>query len=141
MALVGVEIESEASGGKMPAAAQIFEAGERVAEGENCLGIAGQAEALMQALLAQLAGILIGVGGGEIDGSVSGAVAVVIDHQGALAAVAVGIGKDVFVHLAGALEEVVEQEIGALGEEPAALEERSDFTFVAFNEPLLGVSS
>ena len=49
------------------------------------------------------------------------AIAVVVDDQGALAAVPVGVGKDVFVHRADVVEEVVEQKIAALGKEPAPL--------------------
>ena len=64
-----------------------------------------------------------------------GAVAVVVDHQRALAAVAVGVGKDVFVDRAVALEEVVEQEVAALGKEPAALEQRRNFAVVALDQP------
>ena len=36
------------------------------------------------------------------------------------------------------MEEVVEQEVAALGEEPAALEQRRDLALVALDEPLVG---
>ena len=53
-------------------------------------------------------------------------------------AVAVGIGEDVFIDGAGVGEEVVEEEVGAFGEEPAALEQRRDLALVAFDEMLIG---
>ena len=67
------------------------------------------------------------------------AVTIVIDHQGALAAGAVGIRKDVFDHRTVGVEEVVEQEVRALGEEPAALEQRRDLALVALDEPMIGI--
>ena len=97
MALVGVEFEGEAALEQVVGAAQIFEAGERVAEGEDDAGVAAEAKPFAQALLAKAACALVGIGGGEVDGAVRGAVAVVVDDQGALVAVAVGVGKDVFV--------------------------------------------
>jgi hypothetical protein len=66
------------------------------------------------------------------------AVAIVVDHQRALAAVAVGVGEDVFVHRAVAGEKVVEQEVAALGKEPAALEQRRNLALVALDEPVVG---
>ncbi len=71
-----------------------------------------------------------------------GAVAVVVDDEGALVAVAVGVGEDVFVdRTVEPFEEVVEQEVAALGEEPAALEQRRDLALVACDEPVVGPSS
>jgi hypothetical protein len=56
VALVGVQIEGEAALGKSVGAAQVFEAGERVAEGEDDRGIAAQAEALRAGAAGAVAG-------------------------------------------------------------------------------------
>ena len=103
-------------------------------------GVAAEAQALAQSLLAKTAGALVGIGRGKIDGAVRRAVAVVVDHQRALAAVAVGVGKDVFVHRAVGLEEVVEQEVAALGKEPAALEQGRNLALMALDQPWVGRS-
>ena len=101
--------------------------------------VAAQAQALGQAALAKLARSLVGVGGGEIDGPVRVAVTVVIDHESALAAGAVGVREDVLVHRAAGMEEVVEQEVRALGKEPAALEQRRNLALVALDKPVIGI--
>ena len=67
------------------------------------------------------------------------AVAIVINHQGALIASTVGVSEDVLVHLARIREEVVEQEVAALGKEPAALEQRGNLAFMALDHPGIGV--
>ena len=139
MALVSAEIEGQSAIRQIVCPAQVFEAGERVAPGENSAGFIVQAQPFADSLLAQLVGALVGVGRGIINRPVRLAVAIVIDHQGALVASAIGVGKDVFVHLAVVRKEVVEQEVAALGKEPAALEQRGNLAFVALDHPGIGV--
>ena len=62
-------------------------------------------------------------------------VAVVVDDQSAFAAVAIGVGEDIFVDRAVGGEKVVEQEVAALGKQPAALEQRRDLALVALDKP------
>src|ERR1035438_8743493 len=137
VALVGVELEGQAAIVQIVRPAQGFEAGKRVTKREDSAGIATEAEAVAQALLAEPAGALVGIGCGVIDGAVCVAISVVVDHQRAFAAVAVGIGKDVFVDRAVGMEEVVEQEVAALGKEPAALEQGRNLAFVTPDQPVV----
>ncbi len=133
VALVGVEVEREAAIGEGFGAAQVLETGERIAEGEDGAVIARQAEALVETLLAKLGRAFVGVGGGVIDGAVGLAVAVVVDDEGAVGAVAIGVGEDVFVDRARGLIESVKQKVAAFSEQRAAMEERGDLAFVALD--------
>ena len=73
-----------------------------------------------------------------MNGAVRTAVAVIEDHQCTLVAVAVGVGEDILIDRAVALEEVVEEEVGALRKEPAAMQQRGNLAFVALDEPVVG---
>jgi hypothetical protein len=55
VALVRVQIEGETLVKHIVCAAEVFKAGERVAKGKNDAGTASKAEAIAQALLAELA--------------------------------------------------------------------------------------
>ena len=103
--------------------------------------VSAQAQSFGQTPLAKLSRSLIGKRGGKIDGSVRVGVAVVVDDQSALVAVAVRVREDILVYRAVGGEEVVEQEIAALGKQPAALEQRRDLAFVALDKQWSGFSS
>ena len=134
-----MQIESQSAIRQIVCPAQVFEAGQRVAPGEDGAGVVAQAQSFPDSLLAQLVGALVGVGRRIINRAVRVGVSIVIDDQGALVASAVGVGKDILVHLAVVREEVVEQEVAALGKEPAALEQRGNLAHVALDHPRIGV--
>ena len=100
MALIGVQVEGKALLGQIIAPAQIFQAGERVAPGQDGGRSCAQAKTLLERLLTLLACALVGVGSRVMQRPTGRAVAVVVDDESALVVLAVGVSKDVFVHRA-----------------------------------------
>ena len=123
--LVAMQAKGEAVVAQVACPAQVFEARHVVAVSQNG-AVSGQVETLGQALLLQRAGGLVEEADGQVNGSVRGAVDVVVEDDGALAARTIGVREDVLIHRALAGPEVVEDEMGALGEDVAVLEQRRD---------------
>src|ERR1700722_17342912 len=82
---------------------------------------------------------LVRIGGGLVDGAVSGGELVVVDDQCAVFATPVGVGKDILIDGAVGLVKIVEKEILALGEQPALVKQWSNFTIVARHQSLIGI--
>src|SRR5580698_9609083 len=103
-------------------AAEVFEAVGGVAIGEKDGAIVRQSEAIGEASLPEMAGGFVDGGRREVNGAACAPVAVVVEYDCALAVVAVRIGEDVFIDGAVIVPEIVEDKVGALGEESAVLE-------------------
>ena len=100
----------------------------------------GRPKALPQRLLTQMARSLVGIGGGLVDSAEGRGEAVVVDDQRPVVAAPVGVGKDILIHCAVGPVKIVEQEILALGEQPALVQQWSDFTLVARDQSRSGSS-
>ncbi len=119
--LVAVQAEGEAVVAQIACPAEVFEARDVVAIRQN-RPVSWQVETFGEALLLQRAGGLVEEANGHVDRALGRAVDVVVEDDGALAAGAVGVGEDVFVHRSIPGPEVVEDEVRAFGKDVAVLE-------------------
>src|SRR5580692_9109391 len=124
MALVRMEVEGQAAVEQVFCAAQVFQASQRVAPRNHRATVATKAQTFTQSPPLQLSRSFVGITGREVDGPVRIGVTIVIDHQRPFAAVAVRVREHILIYGAVWREEIVEQEIAALGKQPATLEQR-----------------
>ena len=117
--MVAAEVEREAVVAEVGGAAEVFEVAGGVAIGDEGDVVDGKGEASVRLRWRKLAGALVHGGSRDVDGAARAAVAVVVEDEGALVAEAVGVGEDVLVDAAVLGPEVVEDEVGAFGEELA----------------------
>src|SRR5258705_3484006 len=117
VALVGAQLDAQSVLRGIHGAPQILQPGEGVAIPENDRGIATQTQTILQSLLAQLSRMLVCVGCRPVDGPFCRGIAVVVEYQAALVSPAVGVREDIFVPASVVVEEVIEQEVAALGKD------------------------
>src|SRR5258707_12713499 len=115
----------------------MLQPGEGIAIPENDRGIATQTQTILQSLLAQLSGMLVCVGCRPVDGPFCRGIAVVVEHQAALVSSAVGVREAIFVHAAVVVEEVIEQEVAALGKDRSLVQQGSYFALMPFHQPMV----
>src|SRR4029077_20454131 len=135
--LVCVKLERQPTLGQYIRPSKVFKSRERIAPCKNRAVVFGDAKAFAQASLAQLPCSLVGIGGGEVDRPVGRSVTVVVHDEGSFITASIGVCEDALVHRSRTLVKVVEQEVAAFCEQPALLQQGSNFTLVAFDQPLI----
>ena len=136
-ALEAAQIEGESVPVQVAGAAQVLQA-VAVAAGQNHRFAGGQTQSVGETALAQHAAGLVHERRGDVNCPACAVVLVVVENQRTLVAVAVGVGKDVLVHLAAAVPEVVERELGAAGEDVSLGQQRRDLALVARDQAFVG---
>src|ERR1700733_3145985 len=91
----------------------------------------------MQAQVREAASDFVGLRGRSVERSGSGGVFVVIDHERALIAEAIGPGEDVLIDSAILAPEVKEGKVLAFGEDVAFSKQRRDLALMAFDEMMV----
>ena len=141
MGPVSAERNAESTLPDLMAGPQELEAGLRVAECHERGRIVMQPESFGQRSSDRALGTvrrLERVGRGLADPTARGGEPGVVEDERALSAGTVRVGEDVFVHVAGAGDEVVQEEVVRLGEPRASVEQREDLAFVPLDKPRIG---
>ncbi len=115
--LVAAQLHRQAVVAQVGRTAQVLQLTRMVAEGHDGVVFARKREAFGKRALPQLAGALVHVRGGDFDRAAGARIGVVVEHDGALVPMPIGIGKDVLVYRAVAGPEVIQNEVGAFGKD------------------------
>ena len=138
--LVGVQFGIQTLLVQFLVAANIFHPGNVIAEDGVMIGVVVQPQAIAERLLYQdalIASHLDGESSRNTHPTAYVGKTVMIQHQAALTAGLVGIGIYIFVDIAFRRVKIIQQEIGYLGKQVAAPEQREDFTLMPFDQMVI----
>ena len=129
-----MQFQGEALGDDLRRPLQMLQASGGIAEEQEEVAVIRQAESRAERLLAQVTRLFVGIAGRVMNGAAGGGVPVVVDDQGAVVAAPVGVSEDILIHRAIGLVEIVEQEILAIGKQPALVEQGRNLPVVPLNQ-------
>src|ERR1700735_2676214 len=72
-----------------------------------------------------------------VDGPLCRGIAIVVEHKPALVSPPVRVSEDIFVHRAVVVEEIIEQEVAALGKERSHVQQGSYFALMPSHQPVV----
>ena len=136
---IGMQAHEEPFAADLFAGADVVQAADVVMEHDEVFRIRMEAEAFGKGGGGHDLGVtlLAGEGDGIFDKAFRVAVAVVVKHQGVVILTVVGVGEYVFIHVAVAVGEVIQDEIADFGKALALVQEREDLAFVAVQQALI----